>query len=401
MKKGLIFPLVLLWLILPVLAAEFTDVPEDHWAAAEISQAADAGVVTGYAGGSFKPSDPVSGAHFCTFLSRSLLSEEYAAQRTDNSTWWIQAVKTCEPVLAGTSLEDAYKANLRQWGDFVNKPLSRYDMATILYNILDQKGADLPSLEQRLSIQGRIGDWNQIPGRYQMPVATCYFLNLLSGQTDGKFGGTNTLSRAQACVVWSRLSKLLHYTPPVSAPAPAPEDSAGSPEAREMPPFGLQGDETVQEMMKRVNAKTPAAQEGYLANGKPRTTENVLELLELVKTGCPDGTVWTSVQRYNYNSYGMGSGKGCLAFGMAVSDYLFGEDAPITMNREFKRLAAGDMIHIKAGGAERVLILTGVDQEAGTYTACELVSGEKINWSAEGTMTEFIDKPVTNVYSRW
>ena len=58
MKKGLIFPLVLLWLILPVLAAEFTDVPEDHWAAAEISQAADAGVVTGYAGGSFKPSDP-------------------------------------------------------------------------------------------------------------------------------------------------------------------------------------------------------------------------------------------------------------------------------------------------------------------------------------------------------
>lgn len=40
MKKGLIFPLVLLWLILPVLAAEFTDVPEDHWAAAEISQAA-------------------------------------------------------------------------------------------------------------------------------------------------------------------------------------------------------------------------------------------------------------------------------------------------------------------------------------------------------------------------
>ena len=31
----------------------------------------------------------------------------------------------------------------------------------------------------------------------------------------------------------------------------------------------------------------------------------------------------------------------------------------------------------------------------------ELVSGEKINWSAEGTMTEFIDKPVTNVYSRW
>ena len=127
----------------------------------------------------------------------------------------------------------------------------------------------------------------------------------------------------------------------------------------------------------------------------------MLELLELVKTGCPDGTVWTSVQRYNYNSYGMGSGKGCLAFGMAVSDYLFGEDAPITMNRDFKRLAAGDMIHIKAGGAERVLILTGVDQEAGTYTACELVSGEKINWSAEGTMTEFIDKPVTNVYSRW
>lgn len=409
MKRGLIFPLVLLMLILPVMAAEFTDVPADHWAASEISRAADAGVVTGYAGGTFRPTGAVTGAHFCTFLSRSILAEEYAAQRPDNSVWWMQAVKACEPVLTGTSLEDAYKANLRQWGDFVNQPLSRYDMATILCNILSQKGANLPSLEERLSIQGKIGDWNQIPGRYQMPVATCYFLNLLSGQSDGTFGGSNTLSRAQACVVWSRLCEKLNYTPAAKpaetetpAEAEAPEEApAASAEGKEMPAFGLQGEETVQQMMTRINAKTPSAPEGCLANGKPRTTENVLELLELVKEGCPDGTVWTSVDRYEYRSPRMGVGRGCLSFGMAVSDFLFGENATITMNRQFSRLAAGDMIHIKAGGGERVLILTGVDQEAETYTACELAAGEKIDWSAGGTLDEFINMPITNVYSRW
>ena len=57
MKKGLLFLLALYCLTLTAFASDFSDVPEDHWAAAEIAQAAEAGVVTGYEGGEFRPAD--------------------------------------------------------------------------------------------------------------------------------------------------------------------------------------------------------------------------------------------------------------------------------------------------------------------------------------------------------
>ena len=380
MKKGLLFLLALYCLTLTAFASDFSDVPEDHWAAAEIAQAAEAGVVTGYEGGEFRPAGQVTGAHFCTFLA---LPEA-------EDIWWSQAVEACAPILTGTSLEDGWKANGGAWGDFVTQPLSRYDMAAILYNLLVRAEIKLPSLEERLAIQGTIGDWKQIPGRYQMPVATCYFLGLLNGQGNGAFGGSGSMNRAQACVVWSRLGKLL--------PVKTAEEAA---QAAGMPVFGLQGDETVQQMMDRINAKTPRNKDGLLPNGKERTEENILELLNAVKAGCPDGTVWSSTTRYNYSAPFMGRGKGCLAFGMAVSDYIFGEERPLTQNRNFRNLAVGDMIYIKTESVERALITTSVDRENDAYTACELISGDnKVNWSGWGPLSEFVDGSITTIYSR-
>lgn len=390
MKKRLVLLLLVLCaLTLPVFAADFSDVPEDHWAADEIARAAESGAVSGYENGEFRPARPVTGAHFCVILARSFLAEEFEATPETGGPWWERAVEACMPVLGGTSLEDGYKAAGNAWGDFVNRPLSRCDMAAILYNLLTAKEVRLPSLEERMAVQGRIVDWKEIPGRYQLPVATCYVLGLLNGQKDGTFGGGNSLNRAQACVVWSRLAKLL--------PAKTAEEAA---QAAEMPVFGLQGEETVQQMMNRINARTPRTKEGLLPNGKPRTEENILELLALVKAGCPDGTVWTATSRFDYNAPSMGRGRGCLSFGMAVSDFLFGEERPLTQNRNFRNLKVGDMIHIKSEAAERVLILTSVDRENDAYTACELIDGDKVNWSGWGPLSEFVDSAMTTVYSR-
>ena len=52
-----------------------------------------------------------------------------------------------------------------------------------------------------------------------------------------------------------------------------------------------------------------------------------------MREGCPDKIFWSQNTRYNYNSPRLGSASGCAAFGLCVSDFLFGEDASITSAR--------------------------------------------------------------------
>lgn len=389
MKKALLTLLALCCLTLPAQAAGFSDVPEDHWAAGPIQEAAEAGVISGYGDGSFRPQAEVTAAHFCAVLSRSFLAEELSGQ----SSWEHRYLDACLPILEGTEVYAAYQEAGNRWGDFADQPLSRYDMARILCSLVSKEGA-APGEEAARAAGPEIADWEEIPESYRAAVSACWSMGLLRGQSGGRFAGEDTLNRAQAAVIWSRLDGLLQES------GQSPEEDPGG-EERDMPAFGLQGDETVQQMMDRVNAGTPRCKEGCLPNGKTRTEEHILELLELVKQGCPEGAVWSSTTRYDYSAPSAGPVKGCLSFGMAVSDFLFGEETPVTQHRSFDTLKPGDMVHIKGGYAERVLILTGVDREKDSFAACELKENGKVSWSAWGPLSGLIDRHgVTTVYSR-
>ena len=93
--------------------------------------------------------------------------------------------------------------------------------------------------------------------------------------------------------------------------------------------------------------------------------------------------------------------QGCLSFGLAVSDFVFGEEAPVTQHRNFRSLAVGDVIHIRGGEAERVLILTAVDREEDAYAACSLEKNGKVEWDEWGPLSGLVDAAgFTTVYSR-
>lgn len=388
MKKIFLPLLALLCLILPAQAAGFYDLPADHWAAAEIQQALDAGVVNGYGDGSFQPGRDVTAAQFCAMLSRSFLAEESAAAEEGK----YQAMEACLPVLKGTSIEAAYRERGRHWDRFVNEPLTRYDMAQVLYNLVLEKDA----LQETIQLSTTdIAGWADIPDGYHSAVFTCWGMGLLKGQSDGRFAGEDHLNRAQAAVIWSRLDELFN------GPREVPADPDEGVEVREMPAFGLQGEETVQEMMNRINRATPLCEKGRLPNGKSRTEGNIQELLELVKQGCPDGTVWSDTMRYDYRAPQFSPTHGCLSFGLAVSDFVFGEEAPVTQHRNFRTLSVGDVLHIRFDSVERVLILTSVDREEDAYTACELEKNGKVDWDEWGPLSGLVDATgFTTIYSR-
>lgn len=387
-KRCLPLLLALCCLILPAQAAGFYDVPQDHWAAPEIQAAVDAGVVTGYGDGSFQPRRDVTAAQFCAMLCRSFLSEEYAAAPEGK----YQAMKACLPVLEGTEVAFRYQALGNRWDRYVDEPLTRYDMAQTIYNVL----LKMDALHETITLStGEIADWTEIPEGLHSAVFTCWGLGLLQGQSDGRFAGEDHLNRAQAAVVWYRLRDFLGL-----APEEAPDPNAGL-TPLEMPAFALGEDETVQEMMRRVNAGTPRCKEGFLPNGMPRTEENIQALLELVKQGCPDGTVWSGTMRFDYKSR-LGPTKGPMSFAMAATDFIFGEEAPVVTLRTFRALSVGDVLHIRGGDAERVLILTSVDYENDNYTACQLELNGKVDWGEWGPISGLVDSPrFTTAYRRW
>lgn len=230
---------MVLGLMTPVsMAAEITfeDVPATHWAYADIAAMSEQGVVKGVGDNRFEPGMSVAITQFATMLERSFYAEDL-----DNAAagdfWWTSAmdVALAKGLLANTTGEGDFADN--QWNQQnVEAPLTRYDMAQVMYNLLKDQGFEFPS-ETPV-----IPDAASIPEKYKDAVNAMYALGLLKGtDSAGNFNGTQTMDRAQACAVMHRLieaimewlknhgNKPVEPTPtptPAVTPTPTPTPSA-------------------------------------------------------------------------------------------------------------------------------------------------------------------------------
>ncbi len=394
-------------LVLPVEAKEaesFRDVPADFWAYEQINRCVQDGIVSGYSDGTFKPGNPVSYGAFSIMLARAFYSDELAAY-SDQGTATGEAIMNKHGILSGTSRSSAS----------IGASLPREDMAQIMYNILVDKGAKIPSDTEYVKCISSISDFQSININCRRAVMVCYTTGLLGGQSDGSFGPKNPMNRAQGCVVINRLRDYFQNnggtTDPVGPTTPTepttPTDPA-TPTVTELPAFKLQDGETVQQMMTRIMAHATYTP-GYLSNGQPITEDNIKALLAEIEKSMPEGTSWDEGSRYFYNSNKFGYGGGCNSWGYAVSDYLFGKDAPLTKHQNFDQLKVGDMVWMKnsANGYNHVFIITSLTNPYwgdDSYSNCSGNSGDKVTWSGHGTYTTLNLPEVTSgtyIYSRY
>ena len=381
----------------PMLAAtpSFSDVPTSHWAYQQISEMTSEGLITGYGNGKDEPQNSVSYGAFSLLVARAFYAEDMAEyMRTNNvsaSTKTGVAILNLHDVLAGTRIEGKpdYEAG---------NMLTRDDMSIIMYNVLRDTGSPLPSDFEMSSAQGAIKDLSSIDASRRTAVTACYSLGLLTGRSDGTFGPTANMNRAQAAVVLSRLRIYIREnggsTSPVEIPTqkpvenpveqPKPEESTvTAPEVTDGPLFKMLDGENAQQMMDRINAST-TYQEGYLTNGKPITEENIKELLAKFEETMPHGTTWT--ESFLYTSPKFGSVHACSAFGAAISDALFDETAPLSRHQNFSQLKAGDVVWMKntATGYYHAFVIASLDPPRGrpsTYhTTYEGNVSGKVYW---------------------
>lgn len=345
---------VCLALATPVLAASaFSDVPESHWAAAEIREAVADGIVNGYEDGTFRPANSVTYAHFAAFLTRAFYSD--SLREADRYEAWYAPYFE---ILSGYGLTSGTRLASGFWNNLADSSIDRYDMAQMMYNIIKPGVSGTPE-----EVQG-IGDWNAIPSGYQDAVAVCYALGLLNGQSDGTFGGGNYMNRAQACVVIERMKRYIEH---------------GSGES---------------------SAETPAVSMGTLANGKAPTEENVLEILEELEKEFPEGTPWGS--EHSWSSPVMGSGRECAGYAFMISDKIFGTlPKRIVPVGEYDRIRPGDVVHMRQPDGTNIhwYVVSSIPDEEGYYQSTHGNVGGKVSWGGWSAIADIPDYYV--VYTRY
>lgn len=181
-------------LIVPAGAAtRFSDVPADHWAAAEIAEAVDAGLIQGRGDGSFGLGQPMTRASFVTVLGRlmgwkTVTPDEPTFTDVGPEDWFYGAVETACANGAVLSQSDTFRP-----ADAV----TREEMASILvrclgYETLSGLALDLPTTFQDLTTNAGY-------------IAVAYDLGLMNGYSATTFGPDDPASREEAAVVLMRL----------------------------------------------------------------------------------------------------------------------------------------------------------------------------------------------------
>lgn len=215
MKKRMISLILSLTLLLslsaPALAAapaakpHFTDVPTSHWAYTQIERAYSDGVIAGTAGnaanytGVFSPGGTLTEAQFVTIMTRAFFNEELEAAKkavSSNAKWYAAAQKVAEDKHLLTFVQGKMDA-----------PITRYDMAAIMTNIMDAKEfSGRPGLAETEATFDKIADFKSIPNSYQISVASVFAMGLIAGtDSKGTFSGASYMNRAQAAVVYGRM----------------------------------------------------------------------------------------------------------------------------------------------------------------------------------------------------
>lgn len=196
---------------LPAQAASrnYTDVPTDYWAYDAIMEMSDRGVVNGFTASTFGPGGQVTNAQFVVMMTRAFYADDLENAVSPVDYWWGTNMNMAQDagLMDNTTLGRTYQriSGVESWdADLAGQPMTRYDMAMVMYNYL-QGVVDMPTAAELQEAREDIGDYSSIPSSYQDAVAAVYAMGCLNGTSAGIFDGSANMTRAQACVVMQRI----------------------------------------------------------------------------------------------------------------------------------------------------------------------------------------------------
>lgn len=390
----------------------FTDVPADSWFANAVTEAVEHGYIKGMGDGRFAPYDDLTYAQVFSMVINAQYENDEKSFRTsgDNALtirkafngdvpWWGEYAYflNAKGLLDGTITNNNITVRA-----VVESKVSRYEMVQIIYNVLKDKGVNIPE-SAKTNANGKITDWSKVPGKCQTAVAVGYNLGIISGFEDGSFGGTGILTRAQSCVI---INKTLDVIKNGAGTGGGTTDPGTKPEPETpVEPEPKPGTETEIKVTEANGAYTVISNgfsTGTLNNGLPATEKNVIALLEKAEGIWPTGIIWTdsgAVNNHWYfnpggvtlgvlmNNYRINANYGCGGFAAMISDYLFGQSSNPARQTTVDKIRPGDIIVImnNNGTSNHVTIATSEFIKDGIYAGRV--------WTADGNINSKVGWP--------
>ena len=131
-------------------------------------------------------------------------------------------------------------------------------------------------------------------------------------------------------------------------------------------------------------------------------------MLDAVIEDIPAGSEWNEDDKYDYSNIKAWrtGGGGCHSYAACVSDYVFGEDAPVNVHKDFNLLKVGDVMWNRNGTTKNHLVVIK-DVNLNAETPYEYgISGNsngKVTDANGGLLSPFLDNsnPVAQYSSIW
>lgn len=207
LAKALLASMMILTLGSTVLAAQFNDVPYDHWAISYINFLVDKGYLSGYGDGNFGPENSLTRAESVKIILNAL-----DKQVNEYSTSTFSDVSNDHSLLNYIQSAKDYQI-VSGYDDGTFKPDRHVTRAEFTKILLETAGKVLNDPQVRDTFSDVPDDsW------YRKYVYSALLQGYISGYGDGRFGPNNTITRAEASkIIYNYLKGGTPYVPELSA----------------------------------------------------------------------------------------------------------------------------------------------------------------------------------------
>ena len=180
-----------------VFAASFTDTV-DHWAATNIAELTEAGVINGYPDGTFKPEGTITRAEFLKLVIAASLPEgvDIADAPASLNHWagqHLYVAETYRIVSPGTIDEEN-----------INEPITRREMALMV----SKADTILKRNELNQEVNVTYNDYDQMDVQELKYLSHAVSEGYITGYTDNTFKPDKNMTRAEAATIIYRYTRM-------------------------------------------------------------------------------------------------------------------------------------------------------------------------------------------------
>lgn len=176
--------------------SEFSDVGSENWASEFITELAKAGVINGYDDGTFRPDNNVTREEFVKIIicACGLYNEYASGEFTDMSedSWFYKYV--------ASAVESGIIGGMDDGSFGVGRNITRQDVAVIVARVIEYLIG-----KQTVNGDSTLTDLDTASDYAEEAIILLHQLGIINGYDDGSYLPFNSLTRAEAAAIMSKL----------------------------------------------------------------------------------------------------------------------------------------------------------------------------------------------------